>query len=154
MRSCCHKLGNCVSECRSRMHMENRERVFALNQSSGGKNHRNEVCTGILKKRERRGPCEELVRYQSTIIPAQRRFVLALYLNVCRGNIAYHIPMVINHDKRRYSFCIHQLKSFTKRLIAAERKVTVSIWPNTRIAVSGKGLLDGDHIVRANTQAV
>lgn len=31
MRSRCHELGNCVSERRGRVHMENRERVFAFN---------------------------------------------------------------------------------------------------------------------------
>lgn len=53
MRSRCHELGNCVSERRGRVHMENRERVFAFNQPAGGQNHRNKVRAGILKERQR-----------------------------------------------------------------------------------------------------
>lgn len=51
MRSCSHKLSNCVSERRCRIYMENRERVFAFNQSASRKNHRNEVRAGVLEKR-------------------------------------------------------------------------------------------------------
>jgi hypothetical protein len=32
--------------------MENGEGVFAFDQAAGGQDHGNEVCTGVLKKRQ------------------------------------------------------------------------------------------------------
>lgn len=85
---------------------------------------------------------------------SSRRVVFGCYLDIRRRDIANHIPMVIDHYQRRYPFSIHQLQSFTERLIAAEIIPTVSLQREAGTKVSGTGLLDGDHIVRSNAQIV
>jgi hypothetical protein len=83
-----------------------------------------------------------------------RQVVLGIYLDIRRRDIANDIPMVIDHNQRRYSLSVHQLKAFTERLIAAEIITTVSLQPKARSKLSGRGLLDGDHIVGSNAQIV
>lgn len=50
MRSSRDDLCDCMGQGRGRVHVENGEGILAFDQATGGQNHRNEMCAGVLKK--------------------------------------------------------------------------------------------------------
>lgn len=102
--------------------MEDWERVLALEQPTGGQNHRDKVGACVLEQRQRRRTSEKLQQGQEKCCQA----LWCAYLDICCRDIADHVQMIVHHDNRGHALIVHHLKSLTEWFVAARRRPRMS----------------------------